>query len=68
MIDQGKSQQRISNVLFLTGGLAIAGGGGLFAWDYFGGSSKEKAPPSEGSDDKNLEGFDDDASDVDLLD
>ena len=69
MIDQGKSQQRVSNVLFLTGGLAIAGGGGLFAWDYFGGDSKKKkAAPSEGSED-NLEGFDDDSSssDVDLL-
>lgn len=69
MIDQGKSQQRISNVLFLTGGLAIAGGGGLFAWDYFGSKSSDKAPASEGSEEPPLDAFEDnDTSDVDLLD
>lgn len=55
-------------MFFFIGGFVIVGGGGLFVWDYFGGSFKEKVLLSEGSDDKNFEGFDDDVFDVDFFD
>jgi hypothetical protein len=49
IVDQGRSQQRTANVLFITGGLALAGGGGLFAWDIL---SRDKGPsPSPSQDD-----------------
>ena len=47
LIDQGKSQQRTANILFLTGGLAAASGGGLLTWDLLGSRAAPRAAPSQ---------------------
>lgn len=46
LIDRAQAQQNTANLLFILGGVAVAGGGGLFAWDFFS-SSGETAAPSE---------------------
>lgn len=56
IVDQGRTQQRTANVLFITGGLAIAGGGGLFAWDIF---SQDKGPSPSPSQDTPPDASDD---------
>lgn len=69
LIDQGRSQKRSANILFITGGLAAAGGGGLFAWDIFGKGGGPTAPPS--SDEEAPEPGDDEENDalkIDTLD
>ena len=46
LVEKGQDQQFAANTLLITGGLSLAAGGGLLAWDIFGGDD-ERAAPSE---------------------
>lgn len=49
LIDQGQSQQTAANVMLVTGTISLLGGGGLLAWDMFGGSTQDNPEPTPGS-------------------
>lgn len=49
LVDQGQSQQTAANVMLVTGTLSLLGGGGLLAWDIFGGDKQENPEPTAGS-------------------
>lgn len=44
LIEKGQDQQFAANTLLITGGLSLAAGGGLLAWDIFGGDDGRAAP------------------------
>lgn len=49
LVDQGQSQQTAANVMLITGTLSLLGGGGLLAWDIFGGDKQDNPEPTAGS-------------------
>ncbi len=46
MVDQGKSAQFGANLMYTLSAVSLAGGAGLFAWDLYGGGSKEQDIPA----------------------
>ncbi len=68
MIQQGKSQQRGANILFITGGLALGSGAGLLTWDILSADKGPSPTPSEDTDQPSEESSGKQTPDVKKLD
>lgn len=50
LVEQGRSQESTSTVLYISGGVAIAAGVGLFVWDWLSSGSSDSATAERSSD------------------